>query len=159
VIEQRPVFGIGPGNYVLWQHSLTGLGRPAKEVAADGALIYDQAHNDYLQIAAEMGVPGLLLHLLLVGTFLWSAWSALGQLPVGARRTLLIGSVSGIVAQSVDAMSNPAWRFSFGCGLAFWAVLGLGSALVRLSGPQPESGETGARRRRRSRRRRREAMA
>jgi hypothetical protein len=44
----------------------------------------------------------------------------------------------------VDALSNPAWRYSV-CALYFWLVLGLGTVLLRSAyrktvSPSPEAG-------------------
>ena len=57
---------------------------------------------------------------------------ALERLPMGTRKLLLIGCISAIAAQCVDAFSNPAWRYPV-CSLYFWLVLGLGIALVRMA--------------------------
>jgi putative inorganic carbon (HCO3(-)) transporter len=92
----------------------------------------EQAHNEYLHIAAELGVPGLLLYALLLWAFFAKALHALGRLPPGTRKMLLIGCVAAVAAQAVDAVSNPAWRYSV-CALYFWLVLGMGTALIRMA--------------------------
>jgi O-antigen ligase len=131
-IRRQPWLGLGLGNYVLRQQTFTHRGQTATQVAQNGASMNEQAHNEYLNIGAELGVPGLLLYLLMLFAFFAKALHALERLPVGTRKILLIGCVGAVAAQAVDAVSNPAWRYSV-CALYFWLVLGLGTALVRMA--------------------------
>src|SRR5262249_35173375 len=124
--------GLGLGNYVLQQHAFTHLGLTREEVGRTGATMSEQAHNEYLHLAAELGVPGLLLYLLMLLAFFAKSLHALRRLPVGSRKMLLIGCISAVAAQCVDMFSNPAWRWSV-CALYSWLVLGLGMALVRMA--------------------------
>jgi O-Antigen ligase len=64
----HPVVGVGPGGYA----SETRL----YSTALHGTLV---AHNNYVQVAAETGFPGLALYLALFGTALASAARATGQ--------------------------------------------------------------------------------
>jgi putative inorganic carbon (HCO3(-)) transporter len=129
-IRRQPWLGLGLGNYVLRQQSFTHRGQTAAEVTRNGASMHEQVHNEYLHVAAELGVPGLLLYVLMLWAFFAKAVHALERLPVGTRRILLIGCVAAVAAQAVDAVSNPAWRHSV-CALYFWLVLGMGTALLR----------------------------
>jgi len=129
-VARRPLVGYGLGNWVLQQHAFTGTGQPREDVLRDGASMDEQAHNEYVQVAADLGLPGLALYLLILIAFFAKSAHALGRLRTGARKVLLIGCMSGIAAQCVDAVSNPAWRYSV-CALYFWLVLGLGIALMR----------------------------
>jgi O-antigen ligase len=123
---------LGLGNYVLRQHSFTGVGATAAVVARDGAGMDEQAHSEYLQVAAELGAPGLLLYLLMLLAFFAKSVHALERLPAGMRKVLLIGCISAVAAQCVDAVANPAWRHAT-CSLYFWLVLGMGMAVVRMA--------------------------
>lgn len=49
----------------------------AERLDTVGERFVNHAHNDYLEIALEMGIPGMLLILLFLGLFLWAAVSAL----------------------------------------------------------------------------------
>lgn len=131
-IAQRPLLGLGLGNYVLEQRSFSQHGQTAAAVLRNGASMDEQVHNEYLHIAAELGLPGLFLYLLLLFTFFAKSLHALERLPVGTRKILLIGCVSAIAAQAVDAVSNPAWRYPV-CSLYLWLVLGLGGSLIRMA--------------------------
>jgi O-antigen ligase len=130
-IRRQPWLGLGLGNYVLRQQTFTHRGQTAAEVARNGASIREQVHNEYLTLAAELGVPGLALYLLMLWALFAKALHALDRL-VGTRKILLMGCVSAVAAQAVDALSNPAWRYSV-CALYFWLVLGMGTALLQMA--------------------------
>jgi O-antigen ligase len=136
---RRPVWGWGPGQFVLNQRAYTGIGRSGEETHHYGPSFDEMAFNDYLQTAAELGFPGLALYLLLLLSFFSKAGSALRRLPDGLRRTTLLGCMAGIAAQMVDAMANGAWRYTE-CSLFFWLVLGLGVAVIRMAYQAPGSG-------------------
>ena len=59
MLKQHPFFGVGLGNYkaVVVNYDTTGL------VAADPHI----AHNAYLEIGAEMGIPALIVYLFFLG--------------------------------------------------------------------------------------------
>lgn len=131
-VAGRPLLGLGLGNYVIRQQRFTGIGRSPADVARRGASMQEQAHSEYLQTAAELGLPGLLLYLLILLAFFAKSINALRELPSGTRKLLLLGCIGAVAAQSVDALTNPAWRYSV-CALYFWLVLGTGVALVRMA--------------------------
>lgn len=70
MIAERPILGVGPGLY-QWRF------RPYQTVNLEGH--YHHAHNDYLQTAAEWGIPLALLF-----------WAFLGWRALGAARTWLL---------------------------------------------------------------------
>lgn len=58
MIKDHPVTGIGPGNWriVVREYDL-GINS-----WASGRVVPDRPHNDYLQVAAETGIPGAVLY-------------------------------------------------------------------------------------------------
>jgi putative inorganic carbon (HCO3(-)) transporter len=129
---ERPLLGWGPGQFVLRQSAYTHLGRSPAEVRRYGASFDEMAYNEYLQIAAELGIPGLILYLLLLASFFSKGGRALGRLPNGLRRATLLGCMAGVAAQMVDALANGSWRYTE-CSSFFWLVLGLGVAVTRMA--------------------------
>jgi len=62
-VLDRPVFGVGLGNFVTLRQQ------------GDIGLFDDpEAHDDYLRLAIEIGIPGLLLYVGFLLTLLFSAW-------------------------------------------------------------------------------------
>jgi putative inorganic carbon (hco3(-)) transporter len=132
MVAQRPILGWGPGQFVLNQLAFTHLGSPVDHVRQHGASFDDMAYNEYLQTAAELGLPGLALYLLVLASFFSKTSRALCRLPEGLRRTVLLGAMAGVGAQMVDALANGSWRYSE-CSVFFWLVLGLGIAATRMT--------------------------
>ena len=72
IIKDKPLLGIGVGNFVNYSHNypaffraanaMLGAGGQASEIIPDW--IYQPVHNIYLLIASEMGILGLLVFLL-----------------------------------------------------------------------------------------------
>ena len=92
MIAKNPVTGVGFGNYkaVVTRYDKTGIVRQDPHVA----------HNAYLEIAAEMGLPAFVVYLLFLGTAFVSAGNTrkraqergselLASLAVGCQATVL----------------------------------------------------------------------
>ena len=131
MIEARPLTGWGAGLYPIYQHKFTGQGAV---IAAEGAgtrvSLAEQAHNFYLQTAVELGVPGLLLVLAILGMFLYRGTARMQQMEAGVRRTLLMGCLGATVAFAFDAMASPSWQYGQ-VSMFLWLILGMGTACLR----------------------------
>lgn len=141
---ERPVWGWGPGQYVLNQYPYTHIGVPQEEVRRRGPSFNEMAFNEYLQTAAELGLPGLALYLLLLASFFSKAIRALRRLPGGLRRAILLGCIGGVTGQMVDALANGSWRYNE-CSIFFWLALGLGVAVTRMAYQTPAPSAAGRR--------------
>ena len=140
---QRPLWGWGVGCYQPYQHAFTGDGEPTETVLSLGPTISDQAHDSYLQEAVELGAPGLILWVAALAAAIVTGLRALPRLPSGSpRRWVLIGGVSALSAQAVDALANPAWQFSE-IALYFWIVMGLTVAAANSGGARDRWSQDG----------------
>jgi O-antigen ligase len=115
-IADYPLFGIGVRNFMTYSG------------------IWKEVHNSYLQIAAEGGIPALVLYVL----FFWSGFANLRQL--GKRKdlephvVLLVGALhSSLVGFAVGALFCPeAYNFFPYFSVAQTSVI---LAIVREQGP------------------------
>ena len=82
------------------------------------------AHNLYLEIAAESGLPGLAAFTLLVALFFYELGKLLRVLPRGALRCLAIGLGGALISYLVHAMVNNLGP-SDKIGISFWLLFGL----------------------------------
>jgi O-antigen ligase len=141
--QTRPITGWGPGMYpftvALFRERGAPVGTPRALVAA-GPSLRENAHNTYLTLLAELGVPGLTLYLAVLIAFLNAALRTLPTLRSTSRRFTLIGAVAGLASQMVCALGNPAWEFPE-CSFFLWAVLGLGAATAGFGERRPSAGE------------------
>ena len=64
-METHPILGVGAANFPTAEGTLSPL---ARAQAFEHGVKWSAAHNSYLEIGAELGVPGLLLFLVLLGS-------------------------------------------------------------------------------------------
>jgi hypothetical protein len=104
LITAHPVIGVGPGNF------------------NDQSGVADNAHNNYLQIAAELGLPALVLFLFVCASALRSAWDA-------ARQSWPAwGLCLGLGAYLVTCLAGHPLLVA-GAAYPFWIALGLAASL------------------------------
>jgi O-antigen ligase len=128
---ERPLTGWGLGAFALLGSK---FGAPAlSSVVAAGMppSMGEMAHNQYLQIMAETGMVGLILHALLLGSFFLYCGRALRRTESQTRKLVLMGAMAAVCAQAVDALGNPSYQFA-DVSLFFWLMLGLGVAAGRM---------------------------
>jgi len=79
------------------------------------------AHNIYLQAAIDLGIPGLICFLAIMGGVLSAGWQALCYAKGHVTRAILFGTMGGLIAfalwGTVDAISLGAKP-----GFVWWAV-------------------------------------
>ena len=141
LVVTHPALGIGLGRYPgaewAWTHT-GGLLAPVEHPS-----LTNQAHSFYGQTAAEIGLPGLFLYLAALLTLAGSVRRRLRQRrrSLNGQTALVIAALSALAGQSVDALASPSWQFPEASFL-FWAVFGLGLALLRRGEAQPAPAHT-----------------
>lgn len=108
---------------VALENPITGVGVDAFR---DYKNPYDlAAHNLFMQLVAEMGIPGLLIFVVLFGfvgvRLVRCAWQA----EDAQVRSLFLALILGYVAKLISHLSNPILTDSF-----FWFYVGLSEAAV-----------------------------
>jgi O-antigen ligase len=116
LVKDNAEFGSGPGSfYVAFPRN-----RPEKVMG-----YYDNAHNDYVQFAAESGVPGFLLMGLFVAMSLGAALMAQAR-----RRDPLMRGMSFACVMGVTSILIHSWvdfNLQIPANASFFMVLlGLG---------------------------------
>lgn len=116
----RPLAGVGAGNYsTRLPEARVAFAARHPNSALNGLnekFLNAGAHNEYLQVFAELGAVGLLLFVAFCAALVWSAWRALRS----ARGPLVPGAVAAL---AVFAVSSGASAVSFrwmGSGLLFF---------------------------------------
>jgi O-antigen ligase len=120
LLQQSPVWGIGPGNFPIYFVGEEYRFLPGRTP------IMRELHNTYLDVAVELGLVGLLLFLALVGTALAEARRALlgGGAVSAAGLALVLALVALLVASFF--MPNKDMRY-------LWLLLGLAFQAGRLA--------------------------
>jgi len=119
MIEEAPLLGVGIGNYEL----VYPLYRTVEEWRLSSRFVVGEAHNDYLQMAAETGLLGLACFLWLLARLFQRASRLLKTGDEGWRRPglALTGSLVALLIYAFFAfpLRNPT------SSLHFWLFAGL----------------------------------
>ena len=109
MFKDQPLVGIGVGDfkreYLIYKSQFLSSER-GQEFLANGAdgVVAEHAHNDFLQIAAETGIVGILALLALLGIIAGSIVRSLRQKEASSNKWLIVGLASGVVAVLGDAI-------------------------------------------------------
>ncbi|MNN51583.1 O-Antigen ligase [compost metagenome] len=136
IIKEHPLLGSGPGTYPL-EFAKTGYAI-AFAHRPDVTQLYREAHNTYLSMFSELGVPGGLLFLALVFVALRnfhrarSRWLERGDTEQAALATHL-GLAFAVLALFLLFLTVPSHKY-------LWVMLGVASHLYRQA-HEPEARE------------------
>jgi O-antigen ligase len=145
MFRAHPLLGVGANNYEIAfpqaraQFSALHMNSPL--VGLNEHLLTRYAHNEYVQILAELGGIGLLLFVIFCLVLIRTFWRALSR----ARQPLLVlGCGAGLLA---FAVSSGASAFSFrwvGSGLVFFFAAALVSHYASAGTARPSPATTGS---------------
>ena len=142
-IQDFPFTGTGLGTFREVVHVLYPLFLTGRTVDVG------HVHNLFLQVALDLGLPGLIAYLALVGTAFWICWRvATSRGPAGAfpdqnQSWLALGVLGSLVAFHVYGLTD-AIALGAKPGVAFWMLLALAVLLwVSLEGAQPQPSGNG----------------
>ncbi len=107
LIHDNPWFGVGPKNVGVEALRYRGSGEYPD-------WMYQHMHNNVLQIAAERGIPGLLLWLLFMGRLAWDAWRTLRRPGRGPEDPETVFAASAAVGCWVALMVAGMFEYNFG---------------------------------------------
>jgi len=122
MIQDFPYTGIGIGTFdkvanVLYPFFLIG---PNARVT--------HAHNELLQVAVDLGIPGLVAYVALLSAFAITAWGAYHTLKDCWLRALIVGLACGMLAHQVFGLTD-AFLLGTKPGVVMWVFLGIVTAL------------------------------
>lgn len=114
LIAEKPIFGCGPDN--LWDGLVKNCKEETYEYANRTHVAIDKAHNEYLQIAATIGIPALICYLTFITLILFPKM----KLALSDNKTFII--CLSIISYMVQAFFNIS---TIGIAPLFWMMLGL----------------------------------
>ncbi len=124
MVQDFPLTGIGIGTYNEIAHSLYPffIAGPDEVVA--------HAHNNLLEVAVDLGVPGLVAFVGLLAGFVILALRAYRAVPAPEIRALLVGLVCGMLAHQVFGLTD-AFILGTKPGVLLWVFMGLAVAIYQ----------------------------
>ncbi len=123
MMRDRPWLGFGPNTYSKMEPLYK-----SKQHSTD----YQYAHNGYLQIGAEIGVPGLLSLLMVLAYFLAACYGTLRRAPPGPLKSAAMGILFGVLAFLIHGATDTDFQSLLLMNL-LWFMMGLVWAAKRLS--------------------------
>jgi len=91
------------------------------------------AHNLFLQVGLDLGWPGLLAFLWLLGALGWAAWRAYERAPDDNWRALMVGAAGGTLSYLGAGLLDTMWTAK--PSLVLWWLLGTLAALSTTATP------------------------
>jgi O-antigen ligase/Tfp pilus assembly protein PilF len=137
MLKAHPFLGVGIGHY-----KIQFLPYKAKFLATERGKHYNfyiqraaQAHNEYVQVAAEMGILGILAGGFALVMLFWSGLGLMARAEAKEKLTAL-ALLSGLVASLVDGLVSFPFHLP-ASALAFVLLLGLLNSRYLLKGREP----------------------
>ncbi len=140
MVAERPLTGWGVGRFPITVGRYTARTMDPVLVEHLGSSLSEIPHNEYVQLAAELGLVGLLLYVAVLGGFFVHGFRALGRIKSDTRRWILIAAMGGVAAECVTMAGNPGSRF-IEVNSILWLLLGIGMAASRTHNERREDGE------------------
>ena len=138
-IQDFPFTGMGIGTFRQVVHVLYPLFLTSPDVDLG------HAHNEFLQAALDLGIPGLTAFLALQGMAMALAYKTFRSTAPNWMRWTAAGALAGLVAHGVYGLTD-AVALGAKPGLLFWMLLGLIAALFEQArSSEPEIAEGTAR--------------
>jgi len=128
MLAVRPLAGFGGGTF--------HVAFPPFKGSEHRLGFYDHAHNDYVEIAADTGLPGLLLLLLVVATTAWRALRLLGRDDDPLARGVAAGVLMAIVCVALHSLVDFCLQISANA-LTFTVLLALPWCTPLPAAPHP----------------------
>jgi len=132
MLADFPFTGVGMGTF----NDVGALLYPFYETQNPGT------HNVHLQAGVDLGLPGLIAYLALLGLTLWMAWQAAQRFKEKERPVLhaiAIGGLSGMMALLVHGfVDNTMWNTR--AAFLPWVMMGMLVALYRCAQENPCEG-------------------
>ncbi|MGQ9649484.1 MAG: O-antigen ligase family protein [Phycisphaerae bacterium] len=122
-----PIVGHGQGSYMLLAQAMQTPDME-KDPAAFTAPVIENAHNEYLQIAAETGLVGFVLCAAFVVATIWGGIRAWSCVKTPTDQWLLAGALAAFTAVVVEELGDVALRKP-GLPAIFYTTVGLTWAL------------------------------
>jgi len=132
IIKDYPILGSGLGTFKY--NSLNYQARFFDQGENRSLYPYgiaDKAHNEYLQLAAELGILGLGIFLWIVITYFNYGIKLLKRIEDKHKQGIIIGLMGGIIAGLVDAIFGFPLHLSATLVL-FWLTIGLTITVIKI---------------------------
>jgi hypothetical protein len=131
MIGKYPVSGVGMGAYIIELPNYYSKDKQSYEMGFEGWRRNDSAENYFLQVAAELGLPGLLV-------IVWLFWLITNDVRAGWRKLrnvpenpfIFLGAAAGVISYFINILFH-SFIGSLETKLTFWLLVGIIACWVR----------------------------
>ena len=125
IFKDYPILGSGPGMYekLLYKYQPTG------GYADGGGHLH--THNTYLEVAAEMGIIGLMVFLAIFILYFRKTFKSIKMIKDNNIRAIQIGLMGAIIANLMYAMSCTIITVGIQEAVLFWLLFGVSCGIMR----------------------------
>lgn len=124
MLQDFPYTGVGLGMFNQVLHVLY----PAFLISPEANVFH--AHNVFLQVGVDLGLPGLVAYIGLITTFFGVTWHARCHAQAPHLRAIALGLLGGMVAYHVYGLTD-AMALGAKPGVFLWTLFGLAAAIER----------------------------
>ncbi|MCD4652921.1 O-antigen ligase family protein [bacterium] len=123
MIKDRPILGAGYGNRVFQRMY------PDYIFPQSSGMIFENAHNLYLQILVETGFAGLLSFFIILGFLFWLIFKQFRKKPLPMIESQLLGIAGSFAVFLIFSFTT--FRYENEVGILFWILAGCVVSLHR----------------------------
>jgi len=123
VLQAFPLSGVGIGTFDTVARTLFPYLYPASFLYNPSATI-THAHNELLQVAIDLGIPGFVAYVALLGAFARTAWRTYTWAPDERVKRLILGLGAGMLAHQIFGLTD-AFLLGTKPGIVMWLIMGL----------------------------------
>jgi len=99
------------------------------------------AHNELLQVAIDLGIPGFVAYVALWWAFARTTWRVYAWAPDEGTRRLVLGIAAGLLAHQIFGLTD-AFMLGTKPGIVMWILMGIITGLyLNLAPAHLRSGE------------------
>jgi putative inorganic carbon (HCO3(-)) transporter len=127
VLQAFPLSGVGIGTLDTVARHLFPYLYPASFLYNPSATI-THAHNELLQVAIDLGIPGFVAYVALLAAFVRTAWRVYTWTPDERIKRLILGLGAGMLAHQIFGLTD-AFLLGTKPGVVMWMIMGLVTGL------------------------------
>jgi len=122
VLQAFPVTGVGIGTFDTIVRLLFPHLYPANPYLSSTTITH--AHNEFLQVAIDLGFPGFVAYVALWAAFVRTAWRIYTWAPDEGTRRILLGIAAGLLAHQIFGLTD-AFMLGTKPGIVMWLLMGI----------------------------------
>ena len=126
VLQAFPLSGVGIGTFDLVVRHLFPHLYPLSPYNLSMTITH--AHNEFLQVAIDLGIPGFVAYIALLAAFVRTAWRAYTWAPDERIKRLILGLGAGMLAHQIFGLTD-AFLLGTKPGVVMWIIMGLVTGL------------------------------